>query len=178
MKVVWGLLVCAFCLTGCVEVKEGMSNAMSSLNNMAVAAKSTPTGGGKKPLTKDEITAKLAQGTLYRDTESFDFLPDGNLLYTDEDTGEAQHGSWYLRSSLVPHKKNRQDDMLCIAIGKSNADSFTWAPCMRLFPEDDNVYLASIADCKVSSVNKAGNVSCNYDDRTMAYYRIKRTQRK
>ena len=134
-----------------------------------------PTKSDDKPLTKEEIKQKIIGSKLYRDTEVFYFGKNGIMIYIDKETGKKERGSWYLRSALVSYKNNRRDDMLCLAIGKTDPRQFSYTPCLRLFKEKDkrnDLYLGVSADCRVGMVDPHGNIPCDFKNRTFGYYRI------
>lgn len=162
-----GALILVF-LGGCAVDKYKLPNGSTYYSvNMTKSV--------EKPLTRKEIKAKIIGSKLYRDSETFYFGKKGILIYVDEETGKKERGSWYLRSALVDYKNNSREDMLCLAIGKTDPSQFNYAPCLRLFKEKDkrnDLYLGVSADCKVGMVDSKGNVPCKFKDRTFGYYRI------
>lgn len=156
-------------LSGCAIDKYKLSDG-STYYSMNAAGQSDD-----KPLTKEEIRSKIIGSRLYRDTETFYFGKNGIMIYVDEETGKKERGSWYLRSALVDYKDNRKDDMLCLAIGKTDPNQFNNAPCLRLFKEKDkrnDLYLGVSAMCKIGMVDSHGNIPCDFKHRTFGYYRI------
>lgn len=164
------LVVFIIFMSGCVEQLEQLKAKLPS---------SLGSSSYNLPLNKKEIKEKLIGGKLYRDSEEIYFTPEGTIFYKDLETKEKKYGTWYIRSSLVNYKNNRKDDMICIALNVKNKKAFTYAPCLRLFRENDkyeNLYLAVSADCKVSQIDSKGYVPCKFRERTFGYYRISKTK--
>ena len=129
------------------------------------------------PLTKVALQQKVVGHILYNNHEAFYIFDNGTFLYEDKDNSEKKRGSWYIRSSKVNYKNNRQDDMICLAIGKTKSNQFGKAPCSRLFlkqssPDSDDLYTDVSADCDVENVDSDGNIQCNFIGRTFMFHRV------
>lgn len=121
-------------------------------------------------LTAAELRSLITGNSLVRTAETFLFNKNGRFNYTDREENTTSTGLWEIKKAKVGYKGGRVDDMLCIAIGRTEKKSFQFLPCIRLFPDDEGrkgVYLGVSADCRNSDTDMT---ECNFEDRTYGYY--------
>ena len=142
--------------------------------------------GSDRALTASQLKAKLVNGELYRDTESFYLLENNILMYEDKETRERTYGAWYIKKVYNPTKKHYVDSV-CLVRGKTKKYIGFWtkATCIRLYPENDkhdNLYLGVYVPCHNINGNASNTVAtekpiCQENDKRFGYYRIKKSKR-
>ncbi|WP_162801381.1 DUF1566 domain-containing protein [Azospirillum brasilense] len=126
-------------------------------------------------LTAAELRTLIIGNSLVRTAETFQFSPNGKFRYTDREEGKSSIGLWEIKKAKVDYKGGRVDDMLCLAVGRSEKKSFQFMPCLRMFPDDEGrkgVYLGVSADCRNTDTDMT---ECNFADRTFGYYAVQRS---
>jgi len=141
-----------------------------------------------KTLLKEIDLKKLLPGQkMYRADEAFYLLPDGSMLYEERDNGNMKPGLWFLKKATFnydspapyrtykPTKKELVGEtVVCLAIGVTVADEFSWTPCARIYQEEDNLYLTHITECNIGEPLESGVIHCNWQMRTFGYFRLKK----
>ena len=135
--------------------------------------------------SKEELKKIIVNQRIDANNEAFYFMDDGTLLYDELDNGNITNGLWFLKQatynydSSSPYKKWKPTKkelvgkpVICIAVNTTSEEEFSWLPCMRLYHENDNLYISHQTQCNLDEPVENGVLHCNWLARTFFYYRI------
>jgi len=134
---------------------------------------------------RDELKKLIVNQRINANAEAFYFMEDGTLLYNQLDNGNITNGLWFIKQATYNYdgpspyktfepnaKELKGKPVICIAIDVTSKEEFSWLPCMRLYHEEDNLYISHQTQCNLDEPVENGVIHCNWVRRVFAYYRI------